>query len=118
MSVRKRLKRVVKSWTGVLSRDEIYYSYDDARMILTDLGMQMSPEALAYLTSSEEIMEEFLGQVSAVEKKLGLNIIKDQYSIDPELQPKVYEIEGEIIITILHKGVESILVEFPFEEKE
>ena len=117
MSVRNRLKRVVKSWTGVLSRNEIYYSYDDARMILTELGMDMSPEAFAYLTGSQEIMDEFLGQVSAVEKKLGINIILDNSRIDPELSPQVYEIDGEIIITILDKGVESILVEFPFEEK-
>ena len=53
MSEFQRLKRVVNSWLGGVrirkKRRVATYQDDDALLILTDLGLLMSPEALVHV---------------------------------------------------------------------
>lgn len=93
------------------------YQDDDALLILTDLGLLMSPEALIHISQNSTRREDFLMQVYSAEEDLGIDIILDNVVIDPALSPKVYEIEGKIGITIVHKSEEYLVAEFAWERK-
>lgn len=118
MSEFQRLKRIVGSWIGNVrirkKRRMATYQDDDALMILTDLGMLMSPEALVYVSNDSTRREDFLMQLYAAEEDLGLDLIKDNVQLDPRYSPKVYEVEGKIGFTITHNGEEYLVAEFPF----
>ena len=113
MSIKARLNRIGRSWKGQLYGSDIHYTQDDAFMILTELGLQMSPQTLAYLTGSAEMLEEFLEALHSTEKEIGREIVLEGRMIDPEFDPKVYEVDGEAIFTIKHKEVEMIMGEIP-----
>lgn len=121
MSEFQRLKRIVGSWIGASRirkrRRAATYNDDNALMILTDMGLLMSPEALVYVSNDSMRREDFLMQLYAAEEDLGVDIIKDNVMIDPALQPKVYEVEGKIGFTIVVKKEEYLIAEFPFEKK-
>lgn len=112
MSNLKRFTRILKSWKGKISRDE-YYEVDDAFMILTDLGLQMSPETLEYLTSKDIFKNDFIDGIYAAEEKIGKMIIIDHQRIDPDYDPKVYEEGKEVFFTVKIKGKETVFAEFP-----
>ena len=111
MSIKSRLHRIARSWKGQLHGKDIHYTQDDAFLILTDLGLQMSPETLAYLTSTAEMLEEFMEALHWTEKEIVRHIVEDGNRISPEYDPKVYEVDGEAIFTIKHKEVEMIMAE-------
>ncbi len=121
MSEFSRLKRIVGSWIGASRirkrRRSAVYNDDNALMILTDLGLLMSPEALVHVSNDSLRREDFLMQLYAAEEDLGVDIIKDNVMIDPALSPKVYEVEGKIGFTIVVKKEEYLVAEFPFEKK-
>lgn len=121
MSEFNRIKRIVGSWVGNVRRGKkrrlAQYQDDDALLILNDLGLQMSPEALEYLAGNSTLREDFLIQVYAAEDDLGLDLIKDNVMIDPALDPKVYELEGKIGFTISWKKEEYMIAEFEFPKK-
>lgn len=120
MSEFSRLKRVVGSWIGGMrirkKRRMATYQDDDALLILTDLGLLMSPEALIYVSQNSTRREDFLMQVYSAEEDLGIDIIKGNVMIDPALSPKVYEVEGKIGFTIVHKKEEYLIAEFAWEK--
>jgi hypothetical protein len=121
MSEFSRLKRAVTSWISGMriskKRRLATYQDDDALLILTDLGLLMSPEALVYVSNNSTRREDFLMQLYAAEEDLRIDIIRDNVMIDPALEPKVYEVEGKIGFTIMHKKEEYLVAEFPFEKK-
>ncbi|MCB9231356.1 MAG: hypothetical protein H6581_06830 [Bacteroidia bacterium] len=112
MSNLKRLTRVIKSWKGKITRD-VYYEGADAFMILTDLGLQMSPQTLAYLTSSDSLKDDFVDGLYAAEEKAGKLLVVDNQMIDPAYDPKVYEEGREVIFTVKIKDKEVVFAEFP-----
>jgi hypothetical protein len=120
MSEFSRLKRVVGSWIGGMrirkKRRMATYQDDDALLILTDLGLLMSPEALIYVSQNSTRREDFLMQVYSAEEDLGIDIIKSNVMIDPALSPKVYEVEGKIGFTIVHKKEEYLIAEYAWEK--
>jgi hypothetical protein len=112
MSNFKRLERVVRSYTGILrKRRKYYYSADNARAILTELGLKMSPKTFSYLTDSTVILEEFVSQLHETEEHLGYGIVKDMNEIHPGLEPDVIEDNGHAVFTIQHKGRSIIIAE-------
>jgi hypothetical protein len=121
MSEFQRLKRIVGSWIGASrirkKRRSATFNDDDALLILSDLGLLMTPEALVYVSNDSLRREDFLMQLYAAEEDLGVDIIKDNVMIDPALSPKVYEVEGKIGFTIVVKKEEYLVAEFPFEKK-
>ena len=120
MSEFQRLKRVVNSWLGGVrirkKRRVATYQDDDALMILTDLGLLMSPEALVFVSNNSTRREDFLQQLYAAEEDLRIDIIKDNVMIDPALSPKVYEVEGKIGFTVVVRKEEYLVAEFAFEK--
>lgn len=120
MSEFSRFKRIVGSWIGAArirkKRRSASYNDDNALMILTDLGMLMTPDALVYVSNNSNRREDFLIQVYAAEEDLNVDIIKDNVMINPALNPMVYELEGKIGFTILVKGEEYLVAEFPWEK--
>ena len=113
MSIKARLDRIRRSWKGQLFGTDIHYTQDDAFLILTEMGLQMSPATLSYLTGSAEMLEEFLEALHLTEKEIKAQIVVDGRMIDPEFDPKVYEVDGEAIFTLKYKGVEMIMAEIP-----
>ena len=111
MSIKARLHRIARSWQGRLSGKDLHYTQDDAFLILTNLGLQMSPETLAYLTGSAEQLEEFMEALHLTEKEIGQEIVEEGNQITAEFDPKVYEVDGEAIFTIRYKEAETIIAE-------
>jgi hypothetical protein len=118
MSELFRLKRIVSSWIGGVrhrkKRRISSYEHDDARMILNDLGLQMTPEALAFVADDRFRREDFLMQLYAAEEELGIDLIKDNIMLDPALSPTVYEREGKLAFTAAIRGEEYIVAEFDY----
>jgi hypothetical protein len=116
MSELHRLKRVFGSWIGKLRHRKLrrtsVYEFDDALLILTDLGMLMSPEALEYVSGNSTRREDFLQQIYMSEDELGIDLIQDNVRIDPQWNPLVREEGNKIAITIIHRGEELIVAEW------
>ena len=93
MSNIDRLKRVVKSWYAGLrkKRRSAVYEQDDPRMIINDLGLQMSPEGLAFIADSSFHREDMLMQIYAAEEELDRDLVVDNTHLDPVYSPKVYD---------------------------
>ena len=119
MSELQRLKRVFGSWVGNIrhrkQRRSGVYTHDDALLIITELGLLMSPAALVFVSGNSTRREDFLQQVYMSEDELGIDIIKDNVQIDPKWNPMVHEEGNKVAITIIHKGEELIIAEWVME---
>lgn len=122
MSEFQRLKRVVNSWIGNVrlrkKRRLATYQDDDALLILSEMGWKMSPAALEYVSGNSTRREDFLQQIYAAEDDLGVDLIRDNVMLNPDLDPKVYEVEDKIGFTVTYKGEEYLVAEFAWEKKK
>lgn len=118
MSEFYRIKRVVSSWLAgrVKRRRTATYEQDDARMILNELGLQMSPEALAFVADNSFRREDMLVQIYAAEEELNVDLILDNVMIDPIWDPKVYVGDKKFAITVTVRREEVVIVEFDYPE--
>ncbi|MEM0997267.1 MAG: hypothetical protein AAGN35_09320 [Bacteroidota bacterium] len=118
MSELKRLKRVFDSWLGQVRKRKrrrlSTFDQDDPRMIITELGLFMSPDALVYMTDSSTRREDFLMQIYAAEDELDVDLVKDNREIDPRWSPRVYEEDQQIVFTATVDGEEYVIAEFPW----
>lgn len=116
MSELQRLKRVFGSWVGKIRHRKVrrtsVYNQDDALLILTELGMQMSPQALEYVSGNSTRREDFLQQVYLSEDELDVDLIEDNVRIDPRWNPTVREEGNKIAITVIHRREEMIIAEW------
>ncbi|MEL6675891.1 MAG: hypothetical protein AAFR61_27030 [Bacteroidota bacterium] len=113
MSEFKRLTRLLKSRIPRFPRKaEDNYSLSDARMIITDLGMQMSPEALQYLTNDDALLEDFLENIYHLEERVGRKVITEYATINTEFEPKVYEENGELGFSVIYGRKELVYAEY------
>lgn len=114
MSNLQRLKRLTKSWIGSLRkrRRSASYEQDDPRMIINELGLQMSPETLTFLADSSYHREDLLVQIHGAEEELDIDLIRNNVEIDPIWDPKVYEDDSLILFTVVVDEEEVIIVEF------
>jgi hypothetical protein len=121
MSEFQRFKRIVRSWVGGVrhrkKRRVGTYENDDALLILNDLGWKMSPAALEHVAGNSIRREDFLMQLYAAEDDLGVDLIRDNVMLNPDLNPQVYEVENKIGFTVTVKGDEYLVAEFPWEKK-
>ncbi|MCB0840813.1 MAG: hypothetical protein KDD99_29295 [Bacteroidetes bacterium] len=113
MSEFKRFQRLAKSIIPRFKRgDDEYYSREDARNMINDLGMQMEPEVLAKLIENEEVLEDFTNSIYQLEKKVRKKVVTDFATIDLEFEPKVYVEDGVVGFTIVHRGDEIVFAEY------
>ncbi|MDX2250581.1 MAG: hypothetical protein SF052_27615 [Bacteroidia bacterium] len=119
MSDFKRLARLTKSIVPRFERGRSrYLNHDDARMMINDLGMQMSPEVLKKLIFNAEILEDFINSVYQLEQKINKEVVTEYATIDIEYNPKVY-VEGHTVgFSITYKDKEVVFAEYDLEEKE
>lgn len=119
MSELHRLKRVFDSWIGQIRKGKKrrvgVYEEDDALLIINDLGMKMSPEALVFMTENSTRREDFLMQVYIAEDELDLDLIRDNVMIDPLYDPQVYEEEGKVVFAATVDGDEYVIAEFEMQ---
>ncbi|RMG23767.1 MAG: hypothetical protein D6730_13835 [Bacteroidetes bacterium] len=113
MSELKRFQRLAKSLIPRFPRGrERHYTLEDARMMINELGMQMPPEALAYLLDSDERLDDFLNAIYNLEEKFRRKVVTPQATIDEALDPKVYVEAGTIAFTVKGKRGEVIFAEY------
>ena len=113
MSEFKRFKRLAKSLIPRFPRgDEKYYTREDARNMINDLGLQISPEALEALVNSETVLEDFTNSIYELERKIRKKVVTDFATIDLEFEPHVYEEDGRVGFTILHRGDEILFADY------
>ena len=118
MSEFYRIKRIVNSWLGsrVKRRRSSTYEQDDPRMILNDLGLQMSPEALAFVADDSFRREDMLMQLYAAEEELDVDLVLNNVQLDPIWDPKVYVGDGKFAITVVVRREEVLVVEFDYPD--
>lgn len=115
MSEFKRLTRLIKAAIPRFPRSaDRQYKLSDARNMITDLGMQMSPEALEYMTSDDNRLDDFLMNIYHLEADIRKKAITEFATIDIELLPKVYEEEGKLGFSVTHKKKEIVFAEYDF----
>ena len=113
MSDFKRLERLAKSLIPRIPRDEDrQYTLEDARMMLTDLGLQMSPAVLRFLTEDDNKLDDFLMNVYQLEQKFRRKVITDFATLAPDLDPKVYVEDGKAGFSVTRKGKEIVFAEY------
>ena len=113
MSDFKRLQRILKSRIPRFPKGSDYsYTLEDARMMITDLGLELSPKAFEYLTHTDVVLDDFNTGVYLLEDRIGRRITTEFNIIDPELEPKVYEEEGVVGFSIKHKKQELVFAEY------
>ncbi|MEM6804384.1 MAG: hypothetical protein AAF696_23495 [Bacteroidota bacterium] len=118
MSEFKRLARLIKAAIPRMPLGEDRpYQLSDAHMMITDLGMQMSPEALAFMTGDDNRLDDFLMNIYHLENDIRKKAVTEFATIDPELLPKVYEEDGTIGFTVVHKNEEIVFAEYDFPPK-
>jgi len=112
-----RLRRIVKSLIPRFKRKEgrKNFQLNDAKHMLNELGMQMSPELLEYLTQDDRKLDEFIEGIYALEDDLGIPVIDDFGAIRTDLLPKVYvEKENKLVgFSVTYAGEEVVFVEYP-----
>ncbi|NOK86067.1 MAG: hypothetical protein GFH27_549397n15 [Chloroflexi bacterium AL-W] len=116
MSELSRLERIAKSLIPRIPRGQNrQYQLEDARNIINDLGLQLSPAALAYLVSNSSRLDGFLMDIYHVEQAIGKKVVTEFATIDEQYQPKVYEEEGKIAFSLTWKGKERVFSEYDWE---
>ena len=118
MSEIARLKRIAKSMLPYFNtKRTIYYNFEDAKMIINDLGFQIPAEMLAQLLDSDTILDDFLSCLYQLEDDYGKSVLTESSVLLPELQPKVY-VEGQRIAFTVTYGTfakkEVIFAEYNF----
>lgn len=117
MSEFKRLKRLAKSLIPRFPRDEDrQYSLDDARNMINDLGLSLSPEALGYVIHDDKILDDFVNGIHNLENKLRRKVVNEQALINPDLDPKAYEEDQTVGFTVTYKGEEIVFAEYDLPE--
>jgi len=118
MSEFKRLTRLIKAAIPRFPRSEDrQYQLSDAHMMITDLGMQMSPEALAFMTDDDNRLDDFLMNIYHLEADIRKKAVTEFATIHPDLSPKVYEEDGKIGFSVVHKKEEIVFAEYDFPPK-
>lgn len=113
MSEFKRLKRLVKS---IIPRfpdgDARQYTLGDARLMINDLAMDISPEALEALVENEQVLDDFIGSVYELEHEVRRRVVNDLGTIDEKYQPRAYEEDGTVGFSVIYRGEELIFAEY------
>ncbi|MEZ4825776.1 MAG: hypothetical protein R3C61_05695 [Bacteroidia bacterium] len=119
MSDFKRLARLSKSIIPRFERgNSRHFNHDDARMMINDLGMQMSPDVLKKLVSNPDVLEDFLNSIYQLEQKLHRKVVTEYATIDLEYDPKVYVEDGTVGFSITWKEKEVVFAEYRLASKE
>lgn len=114
-----RLKRLAKSLLLNLGKKRAqYYNFEDAKMMINDLGLSIPPDLLAKLVDSNVILDDFLTCIYQLEDAIGKNdVITEDMTIHPKYEPKVY-VEGQRIAFTAKYGFlqkeETVFAEYNF----
>ncbi|MCI4667878.1 MAG: hypothetical protein MRZ79_06930 [Bacteroidia bacterium] len=118
----KRLKRVAKSLIPRFNKspNRKHYQLNDAKHMLNELGMQMSPALLKYLTEDDRNLDEFIDGIYALEDELGVPVVNEFGSVRPDLSPQVYVVTEERVIgfSVVYGGEEIVFVEYTIPSPE
>ena len=113
MSELYRLKRIVKSLIPRTPRQaERRYSYGDARLMINDLALDLSPETLEYLVETDTVLEDFVLSVYELEYMLGRKATTEISVFDPGLSPKAYDESPRVVFTVQYEGQEWVFAEY------
>ncbi|MFN0199947.1 MAG: hypothetical protein ACKVTZ_00415 [Bacteroidia bacterium] len=121
MSELSRLQRLAKSLLPNFGANrERYYSFEDTRMIITDLGMQIPEKMLTSLLWTQTLLDEFTNAIYLLEDKVAKDIITEDYAINPKYSPKVYVEGGKIAFSITYTSLlsqkEIVFIEYDLGE--
>lgn len=115
MSELSRLERIAKSLIPRIPRgSKQQYKLEDARNMINDFGLGLTPEALEFLVSSDTHLDDFLMGVYHLENKIEKRVVTDFATISEKLNSKVYEADGKIIFTVEWRGKERVFVEYDY----
>ncbi|MEM6764274.1 MAG: hypothetical protein AAF824_06995 [Bacteroidota bacterium] len=113
MSNLDRLERIIKSRLPRFPKTIDYtYSIKDARNMINDLGLSLSPEALAYLTETETVLDDFLEGIYHVENKFRKRVASERAILKEEFSPQVYEEDSKATFTLTYRDKEYIFAEY------
>ncbi|MDP5169126.1 MAG: hypothetical protein NWR72_02685 [Bacteroidia bacterium] len=118
MSELSRIERLAKSLIPRFPRSSNrHYKLEDARNMINEFGLDLTPGALAFLVNNDIHLDDFLMGVYHLENKIGKKVTSDFATIDEAFSPKVYEEDGTIAFTATWKGKEQVFVEYEYGER-
>jgi hypothetical protein len=118
MSEFSRLNRLVKALVPNFSKSrERYYSFDEARMMIADLGMAIPPEMLAKLLDTDALLDEFINSLYQLEDEIGKgSIVTESSTIMADYQPSVHVEDNKIAFSVTYKKLfqthQTVFVEY------
>lgn len=114
-----RLKRVVKSIIPRFPKGrERQYNLGDARNMINELGMQMSPATLEALVSNDMILDDFLSSVYHLEYEIRRKVVTSFATIDADYNPRVYEEDNVVGFSVTHRGEELVFAEYDLSQDD
>lgn len=120
MSELSRLKRIAQSLIPNFRKQrDRYYNFEDAKMMITELGIDIPPAIFAKLTEDDQILDDFINKIYQAEDTLGIkNLVTEESILNPTYQPKVYVEDNKVAFTITSSGAftkqEVIFAEYTF----
>lgn len=119
MSELSRLKRIAQALIPNLGKQrDRYYNFEDAKMIISELGISIPPDLFAKITEDDRILDDFLNKIYQLEDEIGKkDVITTESIINPIYSPKVYVEENKIAFTVSYGFLtkqEVIFAEYSF----
>lgn len=104
MSELSRLQRLAKSLVPNFGKKrERYYNFDDAKMMINDLALEIPADMLAKLLDSDTLLDDFLMGLYQIEDHIGKkDVVLENHTLNPDYQPRVYVEENRIAFSLTY----------------
>lgn len=119
MSELSRLKRIAQALIPNFRKQrDRYYTFEDAKMIISELGIAIPPDLFAKIVDDDRILDDFLNKIYQLEDEIGKkDVIMEESVINPIYAPKVYVEENKVTFTVRYGFLtkeEVIFAEYSF----
>ena len=110
----ERLKRMTRArLPNIFGSRERYYNFDDARMAINDLGIEIPAPMLQKLLDNDEHLDDFITALYEVEKLMGVDSILTPFAtLESKYKPKVIVTDNHVAFTLHHKSEDLIFAEY------
>lgn len=102
MSELSRLKRLAQALIPNFRKQrDRYYNFEDAKMMISELGMAIPAELFTKIIDNDSILDDFLNHIYQLEDEMGKkDLITEESTINPAYQPKVYVEDNKVAFTV------------------
>lgn len=104
MSELSRLQRLARAIVPNFGKKrERYYNFDDAKMMINELALDIPPDMLAKLLDNDTLLDDFLMGLYQIEDHIGKrDVVLENHTLNPAYQPRVYVEGNQIAFSLTH----------------